>query len=445
MTACRTQNQYDHRFRELVYETQEGGIALESGVPKSTVSGWLKREPPKVITLDIFDMDAKALQREVVKLRRRVRVVGAVVGLLVSLIRILGGGLDRRRFRDDAKKRSVLRAVERSRAVLPLGSILLVLGLSSARYHKWARGQRDCGLEGAAVCPRRAPNQLTVAELAEMKSFVTSPEYRHVPMNRLALLAQRAGKVFASTSTWYRASRLHRWRRPRLRAHPKRPKVGLRTSKPDAAWHIDTTIIRLLDGTKVYLHGVIDNYSRRILGWHLARALSATSSVTVLCQAIAAQVRTKDAAPPDLYVGGGSENLNALVDAIINTSALRRVLAQTDVHYSNSKIEAFWHSAKNQWLYLNTLDTFETVERLVAFYVEEHNSKMPLPKFGGRTPDEVYRGERAELPEELADARAGARLARLDANRATSCFLCERGLPVSRVAEPQPQMSAHGG
>jgi len=25
-------------------------------------------------------------------------------------------------------------------------------------------------------------------------------------------------------------------------------------------WHIDTTVIRLLDGTRAYLHAVIDNF-----------------------------------------------------------------------------------------------------------------------------------------------------------------------------------------
>jgi transposase InsO family protein len=37
-------------------------------------------------------------------------------------------------------------------------------------------------------------------------------------------------------------------------------------------WHIDTTVIRLLDGTRAYLHAVIDNFSRRILGWRVAAA-----------------------------------------------------------------------------------------------------------------------------------------------------------------------------
>ena len=57
------------------------------------------------------------------------------------------------------------------------------------------------------------------------------------------------------------------WRRSRLRVHPAKPKVGFRTTRVDEMWHIDTTIIRLLDGTCAYLHAVIDNFSRRILAW----------------------------------------------------------------------------------------------------------------------------------------------------------------------------------
>ena len=31
--------------------------------------------------------------------------------------------------------------------------------------------------------------------------------------------------------------------------------------KSNEIWHIDTTVVRLLDGSKAYLHAVIDNYS----------------------------------------------------------------------------------------------------------------------------------------------------------------------------------------
>ncbi len=115
--------------------------------------------------------------------------------------------------------------------------------------------------------------------------MVTAPEYRHVPTGTLAVLAQRLGKVWASPSTWYRLVRKYGWRRPRLRVHPAKPKIGLRTTRANEMWHIDTTVIRLLDGTRAYLHAVIDNFSRRILAWRVADTFAPVNSVTVLLEA----------------------------------------------------------------------------------------------------------------------------------------------------------------
>jgi transposase InsO family protein len=47
--------------------------------------------------------------------------------------------------------------------------------------------------------------------------------------------------------------------------HPRPPSAGVRATAPDGLWHVDTTVLRLLDGAPVYLRAVIDNFSRRIL------------------------------------------------------------------------------------------------------------------------------------------------------------------------------------
>ena len=93
MGIHRRQNHYDHRLRRLVYETQEVGIALGLGVPSSTAAGWLRHEPPDVVTLDICEMDAARLRTELARLRNRIRILHAVVGPLVSRARAFGGGL----------------------------------------------------------------------------------------------------------------------------------------------------------------------------------------------------------------------------------------------------------------------------------------------------------------------------------------------------------------
>jgi len=48
------------------------------------------------------------------------------------------------------------------------------------------------------------------------------------------------------------------------------------------------------------------------------------------------------------------------------------VLAQFDVTFSNSTIEAWWRSLKHR------------------LFVEEHNAKMPHSAFAGQTPDGTH-------------------------------------------------------
>jgi len=119
-----------------------------------------------------------------------------------------------------------------------------------------------------------------------MKQIVESDDHRHMSLRALALHAQRIGKVLASPSTWYRLVKTAGWQRARNRVYPAKPKVGIRAKTPGELLHLDVTIIRLLDGTRVYLHGVIDNYSRRISSWTLEERLGCGGTCRILRAAV---------------------------------------------------------------------------------------------------------------------------------------------------------------
>jgi putative transposase len=211
--------------------------------------------------------------------------------------------------------------------------------------------------------------------------------------------------------------------RARLRLYPARPKVGLRTQAPNEAWHVDVTILKLLDGTKAYVHAVIDNFSRRILAWTVADHLDPMKTRDVLTTAAAnLEASTKT----DVFMDSGVENLNGDGDALFEANVLQRVIAQIDVSFSNSLIEAWWRSLKHQWLFLHQLDNIATVKKLVEFYVTEHNQRMPHSAFQGQTPDEMYFGRATQLPEELAVLRQAARQQRVAHNRSVTCAVCPR-------------------
>jgi hypothetical protein len=372
-----------YRLRHLVQRTGDVTIATDLGVPRSTARGWLGSEPTVVVCLDMANLTEPELRQEVLKLRRRVQKLRALLRLALALLRTSGFTLTGVRLPDGRAKVRILRAADRAREYLPLRAVLRFLHVSPSRFHAWHR-QTACALNDQSSCPRTSPHRLTRPEVRAIQDMVTSPEYRHVPTGTLAVLAQRLGKVWASPSTWYRLVRQHGWRRPRLRVHPGKPKIGLRTTRANEMWHIDTTVIRLLDGTRAYLHAVIDNFSRRILAWRVADTFAPDNSVAVLLEASRGATRTASA--PVVLADAGVENVNAHVDELIATGVLRRLLAFTELKFSNSMIEAWWRSLKHQWLFLHPLDNVATIRRLVAFYVREHNHVLPhsIPRFEDR-------------------------------------------------------------
>jgi putative transposase len=120
----------------------------------------------------------------------------------------------------------------------------------------------------------------------------------------------------------------------------------------------------------------------------------------------------------------GVENVNAQVDELITAGVLRRVLAFTELKFSNSMIEAWWRSLKHQWLFLHSLDSVSTVRRLVAFSVDQHNRVLPHSAFHGQTPDEMYFGTGDAVPKDLRSRAAVARRTSVEANRSVWCEMC---------------------
>ncbi len=425
-TTTRIQRRYDHRLRDLVQTTGDLDLAVRHVVPRSTARGWRTKTTTEVVSLDVLELDTIRLQHDVIRLRQRIQRLVSLLRLVLIVLKVSGISFARVRLPEGTTKQLLLRAIERSRSDLPLRTVLRVIGLSHTRYHDWIRDDR-CGLDDRPSCPRNSPQQLTLNEVNTIRDMVTSEEYWHVSTGVLARLAQRLGKVFASPTTWYRLVRDHQWRRPRQRVHPAKPKVGIRASRPNEIWHVDTTVIRLLDGSRAYLHAIIDNFSRRILAWNVA----GTFHPGVTAQLLLDASKSVTSGKPMLLVDGGVENFNSAVDQVVETGLLKRVLAQTEITFSNSLIESWWRVLKHQWLYLNTLDTVSTVRKLVAFYIDQHNTHLPHSAFRGQTPNEMYFGTGSKIPKKLETSRIAARKSRLDANRAQTCPTCEEIVSIS--------------
>src|ERR671919_1694946 len=133
----RPQRRYDHRLRDLVHRTGDLTIATDLGVPRSTARGWLGATPRVVVSLEVADLTEPELRQEILKLRRRVEQLAALLRLTLVLLHTSGFRLSGERLPDGQAKLRILRAVDRAREFVPLRTLLRFLRLSPSRFHSW--------------------------------------------------------------------------------------------------------------------------------------------------------------------------------------------------------------------------------------------------------------------------------------------------------------------
>jgi len=287
MAAVRIQQAYDHRVRLRVFEGESDiTLSQQESIPRSTIATWKARPPKQVVTLACDQMSSAEIERtslqvENQRLKTKLAAMRSLVMLLLTVLRLSGFTFEGKRLPDGTDKKHLLRAIQRAARHFKLAKLLPHIGLSNSRYHAWA-STKPCELTDVSSCPRSYSSQVSANEQAAIGKLLQDPDYSHVPTRTLVVLAQRLKLVFLSASTWYRLMRQHHWRRPRKRIHPRKPTVGIRATQPNEIWHVDISVVKLLDGTRVYLQAVMDNCSRKILAYRVSDKYEPTATATLL-------------------------------------------------------------------------------------------------------------------------------------------------------------------
>jgi putative transposase len=154
-TRSGRQRSYDHRLRDLVQRTGDLTIATDLGVPRSTARGWLGAAPRVVVSLEMAELTEPELRQEILKLRRRVEKLAALLRLAMALLRASGFSLSTERLPEGEAKLRILSAIDHARGRIPLRAALRFLQLSPSRFHTWRRRQTACALDDQPSCPAR--------------------------------------------------------------------------------------------------------------------------------------------------------------------------------------------------------------------------------------------------------------------------------------------------
>jgi len=417
---------YDPRLKELVARAEDTSLFRNMDIPYSTLRNWARKGKDNMMVCDLLDSNKADLVIKNLKITLQYKAVKAQLNLVLTTMKIFGFTIDWKRLPSANAKTKLLEAIEKARQVMQLTACLDIIGLSSSRFHSWVKRQKQCRLEDYKTCPKSMPTKLTHKEQDTIKELYLSKEHAHFSIRALALYALIMGYVCCSPSTWYRTIKENEWRRPRKRVYPEKKRIGIRKDAPNKLYHLDITIIKLVDGTKIYIQILLDNYSRYVLAWSISKEYGGQSTAALLrCGARRAKELGHDWPCPEVFTDGGPENDNEWMDHLVEIGFIIRTFALTESKFSNSLVEALNRSLKVNCLYNHPLDTYADVKRLVNFYMNQHCYVMPHSAFNGATPFQMYIGSWTKAKEqELKQKLETAKIKRREYRLSLSCANC---------------------
>lgn len=199
-----------------------------------------------------------------------------------------------------------------------------------------------------------------------------------------------------------------------------RPEVGLRASAPNEKWHIDITKFKII-GKEYSIYIIMDNFSRYILNWGVHPSVSG-KFMRDLLQSTMSKYKPSNA---KLIVDGGSENNNIYVDTLLadNPNTLTKLIAQKDISFSNSMVEAVNKILKYNYLFPFEIKSLQHLLKQLEFAIYDYNIKRPHFALKGSTPFEAFNNtpwDTSLMPIQFELAR----LDRLTINRKNVCKGC---------------------
>jgi transposase InsO family protein len=154
---------------------------------------------------------------------------------------------------------------------------------------------------------------------------------------------------------------------------------------PNQAWVADITYIRL-PTTFCYLAAILDAFSRRIVGWHLARHIDTDLTLAALEGAI---VRRGPAPGLIHHSDHGMQYANHRYVACLDQIGAQISMAAIGNVYENALAESFFATLKREEVYLHDYQSFAEAEANLARFLDDvYNHKRLHSRLGYRPPSE---------------------------------------------------------
>lgn len=267
-------------------------------------------------------------------------------------------------------------------------------GLSRATLFRWRAAHRAAGPIGLAPASRR-PKRIAQAPPQWVVQLVLLVRLRTGwGAQRIAReLAARGIAAISHDAVW-RMLKAHA-----LEVAPVRRKGSHRAryerASPNSLWHVDLKGPIYLKGEgRVYLVGILDDYSRFVVAAGLMRRKDPAANANLVAEAIAEYGK-----PRDLMTDNGTEFVNrpheppSPLQQLCREHGIRHCPTAIATPETNGKIEAFWKTAQRELLDRWFFDSLEEAQAALDRMREEYNCHRLHSGIGWRTPATRYLGQ----------------------------------------------------
>jgi transposase InsO family protein len=262
-------------------------------------------------------------------------------------------------------------------------------GVSSHSVHRWARVYRKQGPEGlVSKLGTGAKPRMT----EEVKGRILGMKKKHPEYGprRIADVLKRFFLVSTSPTSVHKAlsdEGLTQKSKSKPVKNPAKPRFFER-ARPNQLWQSDIMTFRLA-GRNAYLIGFLDDYSRYITSFGLYRSQTAEHVLETYRRGIA-----EYGVPREMLTDNGRQYTNwrgkTRFEREMKKDRVKHIRSRPHHPMTLGKIERFWKSIQNEFLFRAQFDSFEQAVERTAYWIKYYNYKRPHQGIGGLCPADRF-------------------------------------------------------
>jgi len=299
-----------------------------------------------------------------------------------------------RRYGFEVKLRCVKLRLEEG---LPVSLLCKEVGVSEDSVYHWVkvyqeRGEAGLRNQGGSSGSRRklpGPVREKIVEIKKQKPFFG--------VQRISHLLKRVFFLNASPETVRRTLQEESLIVPSQKKHSSnitRPRFFER-STPNQMWQGDIFTFRL-GGRYAYLVGMIDDYSRYMVGLELYRSQTADQVIEVYRRAVG-----EYGVPKEVLTDRGRQYTTwrgtTRFERELGKDRVKHIKSQAHHPMTLGKIERFWKTVYEEFLVRSQFGSFEEAQERLRHWVKYYNHKRPHQGIGGLYPADRYFEIQGEL------------------------------------------------